>query len=435
MKTLGIDIGTTSICAVGWVEGQESLAWTESISNEFLPECWEQDADVIIRKVRGLLERAKKAGFGPDQADAVGISSQMHGIVYTDREGKAVSPLYTWKDERGNEKCTGCEDSYARVLSEKTGYSLFSGYGMVTHYCLKEKGKIPADAIKLAGIGDYLAMCLTGRKEPVIDSSMAASFGGYDLERGEFDRQALEKAGVDVSFLPRIEKAGKPVGICEGVPVYCAIGDNQASFYGALRHPEDQVSVNVGTGSQVSVFGSRLQTVGGADVRPFFDRGYLYVGASLNGGKVYERLADFFKETVYAFTGMRLIAYDMMEKLGEEAADTALEVNPLLYGSRSGGREGGSVSGLTFDNLHPGDLIRAYVRGMAEELHRMYQGFPEELRRDRKEIVASGNGIRLNRLLAREVEARFGMPVRFGQIREEAAAGAAMYAARRTGGK
>ena len=32
----------------------------------------------------------------------IGITGQMHGIVYLDKDGKAVSPLYTWQDERGN---------------------------------------------------------------------------------------------------------------------------------------------------------------------------------------------------------------------------------------------------------------------------------------------------------------------------------------------
>ena len=29
-------------------------------------------------------------------------SQQMHGIVYVDKEGNCVSPLYTWQDARGS---------------------------------------------------------------------------------------------------------------------------------------------------------------------------------------------------------------------------------------------------------------------------------------------------------------------------------------------
>ena len=72
------------------------------------------------------------------------------------------------------------------------------------------------------------------------------------------------------------------------------MGDNQASFLGAVKDKEHSVSINVGTGSQVSVYSGEWDPAAGTDIRPWIDHGYLYVGASLNGGKVYERLAEYF---------------------------------------------------------------------------------------------------------------------------------------------
>ena len=34
------------------------------------------------------------------EVEKIGLTGQMHGIVYIDKEGTCVSPLYTW---------TGCE--------------------------------------------------------------------------------------------------------------------------------------------------------------------------------------------------------------------------------------------------------------------------------------------------------------------------------------
>lgn len=431
MKALGIDIGTTSICVAGYEEGCGELKFVASGENQFLPGTYEQDPERIIGIVEALMEEAAGNGFGPEELDGIGISSQMHGILYVDAAGRAVSPFYTWKDERGIET----------DLQRQTGYPLYSGYGTVTHYCLERAGEIPKEAVFIAGIGDYLAMHLTGRKEPLLDESMAASFGGFDLLNGCFDVERLRRAGVDVSFYPPIRKTGEIAGRYQNVPVSCAIGDNQASFFGALDHPEVQVSVNVGTGSQVSVFDTRLiaeteSPKKDADIRPFFKEGYLYVGASLNGGKVYERLAAFLEETVFAFTGQHINAYEEMDKLfygdGQSVTEKQfftddLIVRPLLYGVRGAkGQEGGSITGLTPENFHPKQLITAYVNGMAEELYEMYCSFPEEIRRGRNQIVASGNGIRRNRLLREAVTARFGMPVIFRDTREEAAAGAAM---------
>lgn len=430
MRALGIDIGTTSICMVGYEEGTEGLPFVTNRQNSFLPGTFEQDPEAIVKKVTDMLAEAEQKGFGAARIDAVGISSQMHGIVYIDGEGRAVSPLYTWKDEKGRESM---EDgmSYEAFLRRQTGMALHSGYGTVTHFYLGKKGRIPEGARRFAGIGDYVAMRLTGRKEPLVEESMAAGFGGFDLEKGCFALDRLARTGVDVGFYPELSRKGERAGEWRRVPVSCSVGDNQASFYGAVARPGEQVSINVGTGSQVSVFDSRLIPVQGVEIRPFFGKGYLYVGASLNGGKVYERLAAFFEETVEAFTGEKICAYETMARLGEEKRDTGLRVRPLLYGERGENAGGqGGMEGLTFETFHPADLVRAYVRGMAEELYRLYERFPVQIREDKREIAASGNGIRKNPLLAREMAGRFGMKVTAGSTEEEAAAGAARAALR-----
>ena len=109
-----------------------------------------------------------------------------------------------------------------------------------------------------------------------------------------------------------------PAGFYEGKPVFTAVGDNQASFLGAVRDLETGIGVNVGTGSQVSVFARSLcaeAAKGGTDVRPFPGGGYLYVGASLNGGKVYERLAAFFAEVCGQFAEKAPELSEIYEKM------------------------------------------------------------------------------------------------------------------------
>ncbi len=427
MRAIGIDIGTTSICLIYLDEDEKQLPLVLSRKNVFLQDTFTQDPDAIVEKVRDMLAEAEECGYGAETADVIGISAQMHGILYVDENGAAVSPFYTWKDENGK-RLRKHGESFEEYLRESTAMALYSGFGTVTHFYLQEQGLIPERAVKMVNIGDYLAMCLTGRKSPVMDESIAASFGGYDLEKGDFAWERLEKAGVDTSFYPEQSRAGEWVGMYGEVPVSCAFGDNQASVNAALGKPEKQISINVGTGSQVSLFDSRLMAVKTAEIRPFFHKGYLYVGASLNGGKVYEKLAAFFEETIYEFTGLKIQAFDQMARLAQERIETELQIRPSLYGARGGlgdKSRGGNIENLTIDTFHPSDFIRAYVKGMAEELHGMYLEFPEEIRRGRTEIAASGNGIRRNPVMAEEIEKAFGLPVVFLETEEEAAAGAA----------
>lgn len=433
MKTIGIDIGTTSICLALYDTEKKEITESLSAANEFLPGSFRQDPERIVGVIQKMLDKLLDAH---GDVAGIGISTQMHGILYVDESGRAVSDLYTWKDTGGNEAFGG--ETYASYLTGNTGYPMYTGYGTVTHFVLQKQGKIVPAAKAFVSIGDYLAMRLCSVTGGRADSTVAASFGGFSLERLAFAQDDLEKAGVDTTYYPlpvsgRADGEGTIAGSYRRIPVCWAVGDNQASIYAAGGGAEDAVSVNVGTGSQVSLFGRQLTGDAAGEIRPFVTPGYLYVQASLNGGKVYEKLASFFGEILAAFFGESAEEYAVMERLGRSKRTTDLQVKPSLYGSRGGENSFGEIKNLTEANFHPADLVRAYVRGMAEELYRMYTQFPASLREGRKRIVASGNGIRKNVLFAEEIEAIFGLPLQFSGVREEAAAGAARLAAERIG--
>lgn len=254
MKTLGLDIGTTTISAVVLEDGKLVVARTEK-NESFLSlsgASWErlQDPAVIrstaLAMVDALLE---------DHSDvaAIGVTGQMHGILYLDSQGNPVSPLYTWQDGRGQQPR---EDgvTWAQWLSETTGYPLATGFGMVTHAYNALNGLAPPEAAVFCTIPDYLAMVLSGRTAPAVDPTNAASLGVYDLRRRDFDREALLQAGVGVGLLPAMEEEPVLGTGPLGRPVTVALGDNQASFLGAAGQPAGTLLVNMGTGGQVSVY-------------------------------------------------------------------------------------------------------------------------------------------------------------------------------------
>lgn len=96
--------------------------------------------------------------------DRIGMTGQMHGILYVDDDGKAITPFYTWQDGNGNQFMeTG--RTYAAVLREETGAAA-TGYGLTTHFFLQKNDMIPKDARKMVTISDYIAMKLCGRSNP-----------------------------------------------------------------------------------------------------------------------------------------------------------------------------------------------------------------------------------------------------------------------------
>ncbi|HIW84311.1 MAG TPA: hypothetical protein H9873_08310, partial [Candidatus Dorea gallistercoris] len=141
MKAVGIDIGTTTICGVLMDGDRGGLLDARTLPNDAAIETgegkgWEhlQDPERILEKCRRILGEYRELY---QDIGSVGVTGQMHGILYVDREGKAVSPLYTWQDRRGDLPCRGPglpEKTYVEDLNEKTGYRTASGFGLATHY-------------------------------------------------------------------------------------------------------------------------------------------------------------------------------------------------------------------------------------------------------------------------------------------------------------
>ena len=122
MKTLGIDIGTTSVSlsVLDGESGEQVKAVT--VGNDSFIETAEpwarlQDAEVIRRKV---LEETERILSEYQDVGGIGLTGQMHGILYVDQEGNAVSPLFTWQDGRGNQPLAGGK-SPVGLIYEKTG--------------------------------------------------------------------------------------------------------------------------------------------------------------------------------------------------------------------------------------------------------------------------------------------------------------------------
>lgn len=180
----------------------------------------------------------------------------MHGIVYLDKDGICVSPLYTWQDARGNlygnETCSLTEE-----IQKICGIKVAAGYGLVTHIYNLRHDLIPEAAVGFCTIMDYFGMCLTGRKAPFVHVSNAAGFGFFNGSRLDFETEALEKMGVPRKWLPQICTGIESLGTYRSCTVTVAIGDNQASFLGSVGMKKNTLLVNMGTGGQISILSER----------------------------------------------------------------------------------------------------------------------------------------------------------------------------------
>jgi sedoheptulokinase len=248
--------------------------------------------------------------------------------------------------------------------------------------------------------------------KPIIHISDAASFGLFDLSTKTFE------SGFGVDFVENYKIAGK----YGNIPVSVAIGDNQASILSSVSDQNDLL-INVGTGSQVSVITDNIVSAPNIETRPFFEDKYICVGSGLCGGRAYAMLKDFYKSLLSRVTDADdKTVYDIMNSLIEEGTET-LKVDTRFAGTRADNTVRGGIYGISTVNFTPSALTRGVIEGMIDELYGMYASMGVTI----KGIAGSGNGIRKNKALIKAAEKSFGYTMKIPCHTEEAAFGAALY--------
>ena len=404
MKIIGLDIGTTSICgvSVNGENGEITKAVTKA-NNSFIKseKVYEkiQDPRMIMETVYAVMDE-----LDVSDASAIGFSGQMHGIVYTDANGNAVSPLYIWQDERAAIEYKDGK-SYAQTLG------CFAGYGLATDFYNEVNGLIPAEAVSLCTIADYAAMQLCGLEKPLVHITNAASLGCFDIKANRFV--------ADNPRIPDVTAEFKAVGEYNGIPVCVALGDNQASFIGSVSDA-DNALINVGTGSQISWLTEIPVESRIVENRPFDGKRLLAAGCALCGGRAFAMLEKFFRQ----IAGSEDAMYDFVEKLLENKKQTTLVADCRFCGTRNDPFVRGSVLNISEDNFTPADYSLAVLKGISGELYEMYESGGKKA----VKLVCSGNGMRKNKALRRVTSEMFGCEIKIPLYAEEASYGAALAA-------
>ena len=431
MYILGLDIGTTGIC--GLVIDAQSGQTVDCLShpnNTFLaqsPEDRRQDADAILSICREMVDALCDRYTS---IASIGVTGQMHGILYLDGSGNALSPLYTWQDTSG-EACDADGVRYVKRLSEQSGYAMASGYGGTTYYVHTRQGTVPKGAAVISTVYDYVAMRLAGNTAPLLHVSSAASLGLFDLNALQFDRDAITHVGLSYEMFPDITDHGTVLGCYRSIPVVCAIGDNQASFIGSVSNTQTDLLVNVGTGSQITL-ATRGVLQCGMECRPLDKDTYLLVGSALCGGRAFAYLESLFREIAAGVTGSEVAsAYPYMDALlaAPKGAEHSLCVDTRFDGTRANPNLRGSITGIDTQNLSAAALVRGVVQGIARELIDYYDALPTDCTSPICHLIGSGNGLRRNAALCACFSEALGMRIQLPAHKEETAYGAALYAA------
>ncbi|KAM6164941.1 sedoheptulokinase [Rhynchocyon petersi] len=465
--TLGIDLGTTSV-KVALLEARpgdpSGFAVLASCARPARAEAAaenaaagtqarEQDVSRIIQALHECLAALPQQQLR--KVEAIGVSGQMHGVVFwktgqgcewTERgtapvfEPRTVSQLVTWQDGR-------CSSGFLASLPQPESHlSVATGFGCSTIFWLLKNSPEFLKSYDAAGtIHDYVVAMLCGLSRPLMSDQNAASWGYFNTRSQSWNMEMLTTSGFPVHLLPDIAEPGSVAGrtlhpwfeIPKGTEVGVALGDLQASVYSCMAQRTDAV-LNISTSVQLAAsMPSGFQPVQTPDPSapvayfPYFNRTYLGVAASLNGGNV---LATFVHMLVQWMADLGLeveesAVYSHVIRAAAQQEDTCLTISPTVLGERHLPDQLASVTRISSSDLSLGHVTRALCRGIVQNLQSMLP-FQQLKEWGVERVIGSGSALSRNEVLKQEVHRAFPFPVSYGQD-VDAAVGAALVMLRR----
>jgi ribulokinase len=213
---LGIDYGTggAKACLMtddGVVRGyayaeypiiQEHPGWSEHDAENYWTVCCD-----LVRSVLA------ESGFSGAQVAGVAVSSALPCLVLVDDEGRALAPAINLMDRRAvDEIDVVLEKVGAEHLAALTANRVEDLPSLVTLlWYQRHRPEIYRRVRTALTIDGFITSRLSG--EYVANVSTGVFFGvAYDIRRGRFDHDVLERIGIDPGLLPRLHDCTDIVG-------------------------------------------------------------------------------------------------------------------------------------------------------------------------------------------------------------------------------
>lgn len=378
MYCIGIDIGTSFIKGAlldldqGAISGVRRLPCPDRLPG-LPPLHYAIDPWAVVAAVDNVLAELLT---GAPPCSGLVLCSQMHSLLLVDSAGNPLTSCSTWRDQRTLAPHPAGTGSYFDALcahiDEQTrselGNELRPDLPASVLFWLAEQHMLPAAATPLT-LPDFVLQHLAGIA-PAIETGSAAAAGLLNLASGDWHQPLLAALGLSGLHWPPVVAAGTQVGtLTRGehhLACYAPLGDQQCALAGAALTP-GELSVNMGTGSQVSLLRTDRQP-GAHRVRPFFGGLWLHTLADLPAGRALSSLVNLLTELARAEGFTPADPWGTIARAAEQTGESDLEVDLAFFADTPGAA--GSISNIREDNLTVGTLFAATFTAMAENYRR-----------------------------------------------------------------
>ncbi|MDO4168343.1 MAG: xylulokinase [Lachnospiraceae bacterium] len=238
---VGIDIGTSSAKLI-LIDNAGKMIKESNREYEILeprsgwkeidPETWMSAVDEAMKELLDGIDSAK--------VQAIGVTGQMHTVVFIGNDGASIRPALMWNDTRTANELAGIKEQIQHTPNISYIANIIStGSPAMNLLWLKKYEPKHFREIKKFLIGpDYIVYRLTGSCQT--DYCEASTSSLFDLRTGKWSSEIRQIFGFPENIYPEVKVAGeiagevtdnwkKKYGFKNGVKVITGTGDNPAA--------------------------------------------------------------------------------------------------------------------------------------------------------------------------------------------------------------
>ncbi len=261
--TLAIDQGTHASRAVVLdARGEVVSTGSKALSLTVPQENWaEQDGEEMVASIFEAVHEAL-APLGERRHDiaTAGLASQRSSCACWDaRDGRPLSPVFSWQDRRAHEWLRQFEPQ-AEEVHRKTGLFLSPHYGASKLRWALDNLPAVREALAAGTLGwgpqaSFLVFRLTTEHAMKADPQCAARTQLWNIHTRDWDAGLLALFGIPPGHLPRSVPTCHAYGTLPAgdlsVPLVAVNGDQSAAVFAFGQPEEDSAYINIGTSAFV----------------------------------------------------------------------------------------------------------------------------------------------------------------------------------------
>lgn len=353
-----------------------------------------------------------------------GLCNEMHGFVLTDENLIPQIDYVSWQKELAlvdfDEK-QSYQNYFEKMIPKdyilRSGMPFKAGLPSGNLLYMFESGML--DNRKLYyfySLGDFVLAWLSQMHVNCHLTNAAAS-GMVDMEKKTWNQEMIHVLNAENVIFPSIiddvqffeMKWNKRT-----IHFKCALGDQQAALLGAGIENENQISVNMGTGAQVSRCVERLELSGDCQMRPYFKGCYLKTIPHIPSGRALNVYFNFVKQIITLFGCNDTICDEKIWEVIQEQIimeeqknnqESMLDMDMSFFTNAITKHDKGHISKITEDNLNLGCLFYSAYCQMAQNVCQCIDRIANVKQFD--ELVFSGGVIRKSSLLQKKIVANY----------------------------